>query len=49
MSFLRANFGTRTSGLGSAPGSVVPRRLDLDAAKLAGSIVVFKRGRDFIV
>jgi len=45
MGFLRANFGTRPKG-GSAS---VQRQVALDAAKLAGSIVIFRKGKDFMV
>lgn len=45
MSFLRANFKTTPRG-GSAP---IQRRLAIDVAKLAGSIVVFKQGKNFVV
>lgn len=49
MGFLRANFATKPEG--SSSQSMVPaqRQLAIDAAKLAGSIVVFKGKQDFVV
>jgi hypothetical protein len=44
MGFLKSNFRTTPKG-SSAP---IQRQLALDAAKLAGSIVVFKRGKEFV-
>jgi hypothetical protein len=45
MGFLKSNFRTTPKG-NSAP---IQRQLAVDAAKLAGSIVVFKKGGDFVV
>lgn len=49
MGFLRSNF--KITPKGSSSQSMVPaqRQLALDAAKLAGSIVVFRKTRDFVV
>lgn len=45
MGFLKSNFRTTPKG-NSAP---IQGKLDIDAAKLAGSIIVFKKGKDFVV
>lgn len=45
MAYLKSNF--RTTPRGSFAST--QRGLALDAAKLAGSIVVFKKGKDFVV
>lgn len=43
---MRANFATKPSGSGSR---VVVQKQLVEAAKLAGSITVFKTGKDLIV
>lgn len=45
MGFLKSNFRTTPKG-SSAP---IQRWLAIDAAKLAGSIVVFRKEKEFVV
>ena len=45
MGYLKSNFRTTPKG-SSAP---IQGRFAIDAAKLAGSIVVFRKGREFVV
>lgn len=45
MGFLKSNFRTTPKG----KYGTIKSKVAVDAAKLAGSIIVFKRGKDFVI